>query len=140
MSDQVKVEDAIDAIVDQTVQAANPRRIIVFGSAAKGNMGPDSDIDILVVMPDGVHRQRTTRRLYRSPAGLCVAEDIVVVTESDVRNYRDNPSLVRRAILLETMRELKLRSSGGVGEEALGMVVAPQRQPSSAPLKCPATA
>ena len=96
MSHQVEVEEAIDAIVDRIVEVADPRRIVVFGSAAKGQMGPDSDIDILVVMPDGVHRRRTSQRLHRCLAGMGVAKDIVVVTESDVRDYSENPSLVIR--------------------------------------------
>ncbi len=45
-------------------------------------------------MPDGVHRRRTAQAIYRGLAGLGVAKDIVVVTESDVREHGQNPSLV----------------------------------------------
>ena len=57
-------------------------------------MGPHSDVDLLVVMPDGAHRRQTAQRLYRALSGLGVAKDIVVVTESDVREFSDEPSLV----------------------------------------------
>ncbi|VUZ86280.1 hypothetical protein MELA_02680 [Candidatus Methylomirabilis lanthanidiphila] len=57
-------------------------------------MGPNSDVDLLVVMPDGVHRRRTAQDLYRSLTGMGIAKDIVVATESDIRSYGDNPSLV----------------------------------------------
>jgi serine/threonine-protein kinase len=45
-------------------------------------------------MPDGVHRRRTAQRVYRALRDSEVAKDIVVVTESDVRQYGDEPSLV----------------------------------------------
>lgn len=99
MGNRSDIQKTIDEIVDRIVEVADPLRIVVFGSAAGGEMDSDSDIDVLVVMPDGVHRRRTSQRLYRALAGLGVAKDIVVVTESDVENYGENPSLVIRPAL-----------------------------------------
>ena len=87
-------QEILDDIVQRIVGAVQPTRILLFGSAAQGRMGPDSDGDLLVVMPDGIHRRRTAQDIYRSLTGLGIAKDIVVATESDVRNYADNPSLV----------------------------------------------
>jgi len=84
----------LEEMVRRIVAAVDPLRIVLFGSAARGTMGPDSDLDVLVVMPDGVHRRRTAQMIYRSLAGLGVAKDVVVVTESDIREYGDNPSMV----------------------------------------------
>jgi uncharacterized protein len=81
-------------LVRRIVESVKPRRIILFGSAVRGGMGPDSDLDLLVVMPDGSHRRRTTQAIYRNLSGLGVAKDVVVVTESDVREHGENPSLV----------------------------------------------
>jgi hypothetical protein len=64
-------------------------------------MGPHSDVDLLVVMPDGAHRRQTAQCLYRALAGLGVAKDIVVVTESDVRQFADEPSMVVHPALKE---------------------------------------
>ncbi len=86
--------ELLDELVRRIVQAVRPRRIVLFGSAAKGRMGPESDLDVLVVMPDGAHRRRTAQALYRGLMGLGVPKDIVVVTESDVRQYAGEPSLV----------------------------------------------
>ena len=86
--------EILDDLVQRVVQAVHPRRIILFGTAATGRMRADSDIDLLVIMPDGVHRRRTAQAIYRSLTGLGIAKDIVVVTESDVREYGGNPSLV----------------------------------------------
>ncbi len=94
-------QPVLDRLVSKIVETVHPRRIILFGSAARGQMGPHSDVDLLVVMPDGVHRRRTAQRLYRALAGLGVAKDIVVVTESDVRQFADEPSLVVQPALRE---------------------------------------
>jgi len=84
----------IDELVKRMVEAVRPLRIILFGSAARGEMGPDSDIDLLVVMPEGIHRRRTAQIIYRNLRGLGFAKDVVVVTESDIEKYGENPSLI----------------------------------------------
>jgi predicted nucleotidyltransferase len=84
----------LDELVNRTVAAVHPRRIILFGSAARGSMGPDSDLDLLVVVRDGVHRRRTAQAIYRCLSGLGIAKDVVVVTENDIREYGDDPSLI----------------------------------------------
>ena len=84
----------VDRLVARIVETVQPRRIILFGSAARGQMGPHSDVDLLVVMPDGVHRRRTAQAIYLGLSGFGIAKDIVVVTEGDVRALGDNPSLV----------------------------------------------
>jgi len=88
------LEEIIQELVGRVVQAARPTRIIIFGSAAHGQMGPNSDLDVLVVMPDGVRRRETARQIYRALRRLGVPKDIVVVTESDVRRFGHEPSLV----------------------------------------------
>ena len=96
MSPVVK-QEILDDLVHRVVQAVHPRRIILFGSAATGRMGANSDLDLLVIMPDGVHRRRTAQAIYRSLTGLGIAKiakDVVVVTESDLREYSRNPALV----------------------------------------------
>ena len=64
-------------------------------------MRPDSDLDILVVMPDGSHRRRTGQAIYRALSGLGWPKDVVVVTESDIELYAEEPSLVIRPALQE---------------------------------------
>jgi predicted nucleotidyltransferase len=87
-------ERLLGELVKRTVATANPVRIILFGSAARGTMGPDSDLDLLVVVHDGVHRRRTAQAIYRGLRGIGFAKDVVVVTESDIREFGKNPSLV----------------------------------------------
>jgi predicted nucleotidyltransferase len=87
-------QEALTHLVTRIVEMVHPRRIILFGSAARGQMGAHSDVDLLVVMPDGIHRRRTAQAIYLGLNGTGIAKDIVVVTEADVRIYGDNPSLV----------------------------------------------
>jgi predicted nucleotidyltransferase len=87
-------ERLLGEVVKRTVAAADPVRILLFGSAARGAMGPDSDLDLLVVVRDGAHRRRTAQAIYKSLRGIGFAKDVVVATESDVRQFGKNPSLV----------------------------------------------
>ncbi|MBX5491741.1 MAG: nucleotidyltransferase domain-containing protein [Chloroflexi bacterium] len=87
-------ESVVAALVERIVAAVRPRRVVLFGSAARGQAHPHSDIDLLVVMPDGTHRRRTAQQLYRALAPLGIATDVVVVTEADLHACTDYPALV----------------------------------------------
>jgi len=64
-------------------------------------MRPDSDVDVLVVMPHGTHRRKTAQRLYRQMVGLGIPFDIVVATPEDLELHRGNPGLIYGTILSE---------------------------------------
>jgi predicted nucleotidyltransferase len=89
-----RLRKVLDDLVNRIVAAVHPRRIILFGSAARGQLGPHSDLDVLIVMPDGVHRRRTAWAIEDNLWGLGMPTDLVVVTEGDIRAYGDNHSLV----------------------------------------------
>src|SRR2546430_17704511 len=91
----------LEELVQRIVKAVYPLRIILFGSAARGEMGPDSDLDVLVVMPDGIHRWETAQLIRHHLVGLGFAKDILVVTESDVERHRANPYLIIKPALDE---------------------------------------
>lgn len=95
------ISEQIEEAVRRVVDTVHPLRIILFGSAARGQMGPDSDLDLLVVMPDGVHRRRTAQRIYRNLFGVSAAVDIVVATASDLEKHKDTIGLVYRRALRE---------------------------------------
>jgi predicted nucleotidyltransferase len=91
----------IDYLVKRIVEEVHPLRIILFGSAARGEVGPNSDIDVLVVMPEGVHRRRTAQLLYQKISGLGAPFDILVATPGDLQKHKDNIGLIYRTILQE---------------------------------------
>jgi len=94
-------QELIESLVSRIVAAVHPIRIIMFGSAARGELGPGSDIDLLVVMPEGTHRRRTAQRLYRTPWGVNVPLDFIVATPGDLEKHKDNIGLIYRTILRE---------------------------------------
>jgi predicted nucleotidyltransferase len=89
----------IDEIVRRIVEAVQPLRIILFGSAARGRMSPHSDLDLLIVVHDGCHTRRVAQFLYFQLRGVGCAKDLIVVQESDVRKHGDNPYLIIRDAL-----------------------------------------
>ena len=94
-------KEALDKIVDRIVRVASPERIILFGSAAKGTMGPESDVDLLVIKRGDFHRGRLTEEIYMGLWGVDYRVDIVVVTVDDVERYRDSHALVIAPALRE---------------------------------------
>jgi predicted nucleotidyltransferase len=105
LSQVTRQSAVIDELVQRIVDTVHPQRIVLFGSAARDQMGIHSDLDVLVVMSDGIHRRKTTQQIYRNLWGLGFAKDIVVVTESDIEEYGSNPYMVIK-YALEEGREL----------------------------------
>ncbi len=93
--------ELIQEVVRRLEEAVRPLRVILFGSAARGEMGPDSDVDLLIVVPDGVRRRDAARKAYRALSGLGISKDVVVVTQGDVEAFGENPSLVIKPALEE---------------------------------------
>ena len=91
----------IDELVQRIVEEVHPLRIILFGSAASGGIGPNSDIDLLIVMPEGVHRRRVAQLLYQKITRLGVPFEILVATPNDLQKHKDNIGLIYRTILQE---------------------------------------
>ncbi len=73
----------LDEIVRRLVEAYQPERIYLFGSAARSEAGPDSDYDLLMVVPDEASPERKRSRLaYEVLWGSGVAADVLVCTHS----------------------------------------------------------
>jgi len=76
-------------------------RVILFGSAARGEAGKHSDLDFLVIEPEVENAARESVRLRRTLDGMLVAADIIVVSEERVREWRDVHGTVINAALSE---------------------------------------
>jgi predicted nucleotidyltransferase len=77
-------EDAVLAeIVRRLAAAYQPERIYLFGSKARGDAGPDSDYDLLIVLPDDAPPERKRSKLaYQVLRGTGAAADVLVCTRS----------------------------------------------------------
>ena len=82
-------------------EVVRPSRVLLFGSAARGEMGEESDLDVLVIVPDSVDCGAVERRIYRNLIGFGASADVIVATESDVERHKDNFSLVYYPALRE---------------------------------------
>jgi predicted nucleotidyltransferase len=79
----------IDAMVKRIVERFRPLKIILFGSYASGNAGPDSDVDLLIVMPVQGSRHKKAVEIGVALHDICVAKDIVVVTPEEFEWRKD---------------------------------------------------
>lgn len=87
-------DPVVERVVRRVVEEVAPLRVVLFGSRAKGTARPDSDVDLLVVMPDGTERKKTTKHLYGRLGWADVSVDYIVTTPSVFAEHADNIGLI----------------------------------------------
>lgn len=92
-----KIEEMVRRIVTQF----NPDRIILFGSHARGTGRPDSDADLLVIMPAQGSRRHQATQIDLALVGVDLPADVIVVTPDDVERNRNQIGTIIRSALLE---------------------------------------
>ena len=101
-----RVDDALlQRMTAALVEAADPDRVILFGSHARGDAGPESDIDLIVVEAKSFGPERDVRleeaRLRRALPGFDISVDILVFSRDDVDYWRDSLNHVLARALRE---------------------------------------
>ncbi len=101
-----QVDDALlQRMTAALVEAADPEQVILFGSHARGEAGPESDIDLIVVEAEPFGPERDVRleeaRLRRALPGFDVSVDILVFSRDDVDYWRDSLNHVLARALRE---------------------------------------
>jgi predicted nucleotidyltransferase len=75
----------LEEIVERLVKGLSPEKIILFGSYAYGEPTEDSDIDILVIIPDSAEpRYRRAQKACSFLWGLAIPTEVVVLTQREV--------------------------------------------------------
>lgn len=88
------VDEAIARLTAILVEAAQPKRIILFGSRARGDASADSDFDVMVVEDKPANRFAGMVRLNRLLRSLDIPVDLLVVGEDRFQYWRDVPGNV----------------------------------------------
>lgn len=79
----------VEEIVRRLVSALSPERIYLFGSQARGDAGPDSDYDFLVVVRSStLPRYRRDQAAFAALLGVGVAKDVLVLTHDEFERQR----------------------------------------------------
>jgi predicted nucleotidyltransferase len=94
-------QSTIDDIVRRIVEVAQPEKVILFGSAVRGEMGPNSDLDFLVIKSGDYDVGSLTGRLHARMRGVDEAMDFVVATPETVQRYGDSYCMVYYPALRE---------------------------------------
>ena len=97
-------QDLLADIVRRIVETAQPEKIILFGSRARGNARPGSDFDLLVIKESDEPRCRRDAPLYLALAGVNAPVDVLTYTPEEVRDW----SAVPQAFITTAVREGKV--------------------------------
>lgn len=85
----------IETVTDRLVRGLRPEQIILFGSYAYGTPDADSDLDLLIVVPDSQEPQyKRAREGYRLLRGIRVPKDIVVLTRQEYERQAQTSSSI----------------------------------------------
>jgi predicted nucleotidyltransferase len=117
---QEKVNEAVQA----AVEVANPSRVILFGSWARGEARWDSDLDMAVLIPDSDEPRLTEirRTLRRKLDTVPMTIDLVIATEEFANRFRGEVNSIYSRILLDgqvAYEQRPLHASAGSSHQGL---------------------
>lgn len=90
VADAALIADALD----RTLAVVRPQRVVLFGSYARGDAGPDSDLDLLVVTPFEGPRSQTALAVLMALVDLPVPTDAVVLQPEEWERWRNVPGTI----------------------------------------------
>lgn len=94
-------EARLKEIVSRLVEAVDPDRIIMFGSRARGDANPDSDLDLLIVKDSDEPRHRRAIPAYSALTGLGIPTDIIWRTAAEIGEWSGVPNHVTTRAIRE---------------------------------------
>jgi predicted nucleotidyltransferase len=91
-----KANRAVAAMVRRIVRRFSPEKVILFGSHAAGTARPDSDVDLLIVMPITGTKAELELAIRKALGGSRVAKDIIVTTPEEFAWRKSVPGTIER--------------------------------------------
>jgi len=98
---QTEYKLALQQAVQRIAERFHPEKIILFGSLTRGHGGPDSDADLLVVMPVNGSKRQQAVQIDMALEGIPIPIDLIVVTPDEVEKYRETIGTVIREAICE---------------------------------------
>lgn len=95
------INELIADMTDRIARDFHPLRIILFGSHARGDATADSDVDLLVILPEAPNKRQAAIEIRRALRDLPVSKDIVVTTPDEIARRGDLIGPVLRPALRE---------------------------------------
>jgi predicted nucleotidyltransferase len=83
-----EIDETVQEMVRRIVERFDPDKVILLGSQARGDAGPDSDIDLLVVMETD-SRRRSAVDIRMTLDDIVIPKDIMVVPPDEFERQRD---------------------------------------------------
>lgn len=87
----IVTDKMVHDMVDVIVRELRPKKVILFGSRARGEAGKESDVDFLIVdgCPFGPHRSRRheAAKIWRALADFLVSKDILLYSVEEVEHW-----------------------------------------------------
>jgi len=95
--------EMLQEIIDRIVDVANPERIILFGSSAREEMNPNSDVDLLVIKDGNFDYYHLLGDIYMNLFGVGIGVDVILATPKQVEKYKN----INYLIIAPAIREGK---------------------------------
>ncbi len=91
--------ELIPFLAERIIQRFDPLRIVLFGSHARGEADPNSDMDLLGVFPEVDDKRNAAVPIRRTLADLPVGKDIIVTTPEEIARKGDLVGTILRPAL-----------------------------------------
>jgi predicted nucleotidyltransferase len=93
---RAEYDSALREAVDRLVERFGPEKIILFGSQARGGGGPESDADLLVIMPVNGSKRQQAVAMDLALEGIPIPIDLIVATPDELERDREAMGVVIR--------------------------------------------
>jgi predicted nucleotidyltransferase len=94
-------EELLQTIVSRIAEAVHPQQIILFGSWARGEHDPNSDVDLLVIQDSDLPRPQRYAQVRRLFWGMKLPMDILVYTPEEFARYQSVPGSFTHTVARE---------------------------------------
>ncbi len=115
VSNTQSIDEVIAEMTRRIVEQSDPLQVILFGSQARGDARPDSDVDLLVVFPKVENNRQMRVNIRNVLSDLPIAKDIIVTTPAEI---------AARGKLIGSILEPALREGRVLCDRAAAMVSA----------------